>query len=344
MRMTSDGLPSVVAELVVPTGTAKADAPAGGGGDWSTRVEELHPASAWRMSVVERLQRLQAEIDQRGAPVPTAAHTAMRIAARAVELKSSPARWYSGVNIERAWRAVHLADEVLVASSPDLPSRLPAIRATVTRKLTERDPRARALAPASFDVLGDAARRDVVLVALRGTHQASHDAATAVRSLRNRIILFGLLLLVINVAVGWLTALHDHMLPLCLGTGAATICPTGAPTPTGGDVWWLQLMGMLGASIAVVVLLLRTKPSVVPYTLTPYQAVVKVLLGAILAVVGVLVLRTGLLPDVIGNQAALLVLALVLGYSQQLGTRLLDSFADQVVQRAQPSATTPTTT
>ncbi|SES44141.1 hypothetical protein [Actinokineospora terrae] len=337
--MGTEVRPSVVGELVVAAAAGRSET-VGGGGDWSTRVEELHPASAWRMSVVERLQRLQAEIDQRPADVPQAVHVAMRIAARAVELKSSPARWYSGVNIERAWRAVHLADEVLVASSPDLPSRMPAIRATVTRKLPERDPRARALAPAAFDVLGDAARRDVVLVALRGMHQASHDAATAVRSLRNRIILFGLLLLAINLAVGWLTALHDHMLPLCLGTGADAICPTGTGTPTGGDVWWLQLMGMLGASIAVVVLLLRTKPSVVPYTLTPYQAVVKVLLGAILAVVGVLILRTGLLHDLVGNQAALLIFALVLGYSQQLGTRLLDSFADQVVQRAQPSATT----
>ncbi|GAA2971942.1 hypothetical protein [Actinokineospora diospyrosa] len=308
--------------------------------DWSVPVEDRHPASAWRMSVVERLQRLQAEIDQRDGGVPTAVHTAMRIAARAVLLKSSLPRWYSGVNLERAWRAVHLADEVLVASSPDLVGRMPAIRATVSRKLPGKDPRLKALEPAVFDGLSAAAQREVVLTALRGAHQSSHDAATAVRSLRNRIILFGLLLLAINIAVGWLTAHHERMLPLCLVNGANTICPTGGPNPTSGDVWWLQLMGMLGASIAVVVLLLRTKPSVVPYTLTPYQAIVKVLLGSILAVVGVLVLRAGLLHDVVTTQASLIAFALVLGYSQQVGTRLLDNFADQVVQRAQPSATT----
>ncbi|MBM7772080.1 hypothetical protein JOD54_002284 [Actinokineospora baliensis] len=308
--------------------------------DWSVPVEGRHPASAWRMSVVERLQRLQAEIDHRGGDVPRAVHTAMGIAARAVLLKSSLPRWYSGVNLERAWRAVHLADEVLVASSPDLVGRMPAIRATVARKLSAKDARVKALEPAVFDGLAASAQREVVLAALRAAHQASHDAATAVRSLRNRIILFGLLLLGINLAVGWLTAYHEHMLPLCLTSGSTTTCPTGGATPTSGDVWWLQLMGMLGASIAVVVLLLRTKPSVVPYTLTPYQALVKVLLGSILSVIGVLILRAGLLTDVVTSQAALLTFALVLGYSQQVGTRLLDTFADQVVQRAQPSATT----
>ncbi|WP_156893353.1 hypothetical protein [Actinokineospora enzanensis] len=265
----------------------------------------------------------------------------MEIAARAATARSRLRRWYSGSSIERAWRAIHLAEELLVSSAPDLPGRLPYVRGVVGRKLDEKNPHWQALDPTTFDGLDDATQRVMVLSALRAAHSVTDDAAAAVRSLRNRIILFGLLLLAVNLTIGWLTALHERMLPLCLGQGTALVCPTGGSAPSSGDVWWLQLMGVLGASIAVVVLLLRSKPSVVPYSLTPYQALVKIMLGAILAVVGVLVLRTGLLHDPIGNHAALLLFALVLGYSQEVGTRLLDNFADQVVQKAQPSAVTP---
>ncbi|GLZ43579.1 hypothetical protein [Actinokineospora sp. NBRC 105648] len=310
---------------------------AGGEPDWSLRIEKLHPSSAWRMAVVERLQQLQADLDERAGPVPRAVHTAMRAVARAAELRSTLPRWYSGVNIERTWRALHLAESVLIASSPDLAGRIPDVRASVARKLPQKDPRVQALEPAVFDAMAEPAQRALVLTALRAADDASHDAATSVRSLRNRIILFGLLLLGVNILIGWLTARHEDMLPLCIGA-AADVCPTGRAVASSGDVWWLQLMGVLGASIAVVVLLLRTKPSVVPYTLTPYQAIVKIMLGAIFAVVGVLVLRTGLLQDLVSSHASLLLFALILGYSQEVGTRLLDNIADQVVQKAQPAA------
>ncbi|PPK70110.1 hypothetical protein V5P93_001013 [Actinokineospora auranticolor] len=296
------------------------------------------------MGIAERLQRLQADIDGRGGRVPRAVYGAMAIAARAAGQRSSPARWYSGTSIERAWRAVHLAEEVLVSSAPDLNGRVSDVRARVARKLPEKDARVRALDPVSFFTMDDSGQRLAVLLGLRAVHDASHAAATAVRSLRNRIILFGLLLLAINLAIGGLTAVNERMLPLCLGEGANLVCATGATVPTSGDVWWLQLVGMLGASIAVVVLLLRTKPSVVPYTLTPYQAIVKILLGAIFAVVGVLMLRAGVFPDLVEGHAGLLLFALVLGYSQEVGTRMLDNFADQVVQRAQPSSARAATT
>ncbi|HEU5108708.1 MAG TPA: hypothetical protein VFT95_09145, partial [Micromonosporaceae bacterium] len=57
-----------------------------------------------------------------------------------------------------------------------------------------------------------------------------------------------------------------------------------------------------------------------------------------LAVAGVLIMATGLLQDVISNRPSMLVAALILGYAQQVGTRFLDSYADNVVGKAQPKA------
>jgi hypothetical protein len=69
-----------------------------------------------------------------------------------------------------------------------------------------------------------------------------------------------------------------------------------------------------------------------------YQAVIKVVLGASLAVIGVLVLGAGLGEGLIGlrNQAAVLVAAVVFGYTQQLGTRLLDNYADKLLDDVRP--------
>ena len=63
--------------------------------------------------------------------------------------------------------------------------------------------------------------------------------------------------------------------------------------------------------IANIVLLIRRRPSLTPYVMIGYQAVIKVVLGASLAVIGVLVLGAGLGEGLIGprNQAAVLVAA-----------------------------------
>jgi hypothetical protein len=93
----------------------------------------------------------------------------------------------------------------------------------------------------------------------------------------------------------------------------------------------------------VVMLLLNTAPSVVVYTLTPYQVGIKIMLGAVLAVIGVLIAGTGLLQGIVTDRPDLIVLALILGYAQQVGTRFLDSYANAVLGKAQPRAAEPAT-
>jgi hypothetical protein len=300
--------------------------------DWSDDTTKSR-FSAWRVPVAERLQWLQAELDSRDTPPPPGVLEAMRTAHRSTKAKASLASWYSGAHIERAWRALHNAEARLIASSPDLGGRLPALRERALEDLDPKDQRLKALQAVKPGNIGPD-ERAAVTEALRAAYSASDNSHTAVRSLRNRLLLFGLLMLGLNVLLGILSSVFPTLLPLCV----KDFCATGGSGPAGGDAWLVQSLGALGGAVAVVILLLRTRPSVVAYTLTPYQACIKIMLGAVMAIVGVLIAATGVLEGIVTTRPALLVLALILGYSQQVGTRFLDSYADTVVGKAQPKA------
>jgi hypothetical protein len=289
--------------------------------------------SAWRVPVGERLQWLQAEIDSREDPPPPGVLESMRIAHRSTSARSSLANWYSGADIERAWRALHHAEARLHATAPDLGGRLPALRERACEDLDPKDQRLKALVAVTPAKIGPD-ERAAVAEAMRAAYAVSDNSHTAVRSLRNRLLLFGLLMLGLNIGLGVLSSLSPNLLPLCV----KNFCAAGGTSSTAADVWLVQLLGALGGAVAVVILLLRTRPSVVAYTLTPYQACIKVMLGAVLAIAGILIAATGVLEGIVSTRPALLVLALILGYSQQVGTRFLDSYADTVVGKAQPKA------
>jgi hypothetical protein len=285
--------------------------------------------SAWRVAVGEKLRWLQAELDARDTPAPPGVPEAMATAYQSTRARSTLANWYSGANIERAWRSLHFAEARVLASSPDLAGRLPAIRERALEDLSKNDRRVKALLEVKTDNAND---RATVVEAMRAAYSASDNSHTAVRSLRNRLLLFGLLMLGLNLCLGVLSSVSPNLLPLCV----KDFCATGGAGPAGGDVWLVQLLGALGGAVAVVILLLRTRPSVVAYTLTPYQAIIKVMLGAVLAIAGVLIAATGVLQGIVTTRPALLVLALILGYAQQIGTKFLDNYADAVVGKAQP--------
>ena len=300
--------------------------------DWSDDIAKSR-FSAWRVPVAEKLQWLQSELDSRVEPAPPGVLEAMRIAHRSTKARARLGSWYSGADIERAWRNLHLAEARIMASSPDLAGRLPALRERTLEDLDKNDQRVKALQAIKPDNIG-ANERAAVAEALKGAYSVSDNSHTAVRSLRNRLLLFGLLMLGLNLGLGAIASRFPTVLPLCV----KDFCATGGSGPAGGDVWLVQVLGALGGAVAVVILLLRTRPSVVAYTLTPYQACIKIMLGAVLAIVGVLIAGTGVLQGIVTNRPALLVLALILGYSQQVGTRFLDSYADTVVGKAQPKA------
>jgi hypothetical protein len=299
----------------------------GGGNDWKVVVEA-------------RLHR--AEHAARDAAAPDAALEVVRDVLYGPNplLGRLPA-WWSGWRVERAWRALHEAEALLTADDPALAARLPNLRGQAALALSATDSRRIALdrlTPAEPPSAGD---RAVVLDAVRATLDVSDEAHAAARALRNKLFVGAAVLFGLNTLLGIVGFVRPGFLPMCVERVDAPghlACVSGGTAPSPADVWLTQVMGATGAMVSTVVLLIRRRPSLTPYVMIGYQAVIKVVLGASLAVIGVLALGAGLGVGLIGprGQAAVLVAAIVFGYTQQLGTRLLDNYADKLLDEVRP--------
>jgi hypothetical protein len=121
-------------------------------------------------------------------------------------------------------------------------------------------------------------------------------------------------------------------------SAAWDMCPSGGSAPRVTDIWLIMGMGMLGALLSSVLALSQSEPGGVHYSLSTVQGLDKVGLGALTAVVGIIVLRTLLSnhSTVLSGQPELLAAAVVFGYSQQLFTGLMDKKASGLVDAASP--------
>jgi hypothetical protein len=148
--------------------------------------------------------------------------------------------------------------------------------------------------------------------------------------------------LFVVVAVLWIVgAIHPGYFPLCWplsGSHPAMICPSGGSEPSAASVPLVLGLGGLGATLSVALNLADLKPAGVRFSLTVAQGLNKIVLGAITAVLGIIVLRTVTnAPGFLGSQPGLLTTAVVFGYSQQLFTRLIDRQASQLMNAASPA-------
>jgi hypothetical protein len=153
-----------------------------------------------------------------------------------------------------------------------------------------------------------------------------------------RGVLFGAAtaLFVVAVVLWIVGSIHPVYFPLCWpvsGSHPTMICPSGGSAPSKGDVPLVLGMGALGAAFSVALNLASLKPAGVHFSLTVAQGLNKIVLGAITAVLGIIILRTVTNePGFLATQPGLLATAVVFGYSQQvaiqpgwLGVRELES-------------------
>lgn len=306
------------------------------GRDWFGNIGRS--AQFWRIRVQLRLDDLRTEATQYDVPPPGVARAIDRVEA-ALAAPRTPVSWFSGSHIEAAWRALHRAETLLIAASNNLVGRLPAVVARVAKHLPEHDQRriaVQAIAKNPPETITDD-HRTKVRNSLGAAWEVSDDAHTSLRSLRNLLMMFGGGLVLFNLVLGYVTSRNPHLLPLCGNTGSALTCATGGTAPTGGDVWLLQGMGLLGAFLGVVIWLQRSDPKAITYTLSVSQSMIKLALGAVLPVFAVLIVATGALQDLLPNRPALLVFAAAMGYAQEAATRVLDRYVRSMEERAKPT-------
>lgn len=309
-------------------------------------------ANDWELIVESRTRRARGdlaaladvpEFRQERANAAAALDLVETVLSQPIPLWRRPAVWWTGWRVERAWRALHDAEVWLTAADPDLAAHLPALRERCAPSLPERDQRRQALEtlPPHPNERLSTAERATVVDALRAAFDASDEAHAAARALRNKLFVGAVVLIGLNTLLGIVGFDRPDFLPVCVERvdhPGVMACASGGTVPGAADVWLTQVLGATGAVIATVVSLIRRRPSLSPYILVGYQALIKVLLGAAFAVIGVLALGAGVGEGLIGlrGQPAVLVAAVVFGYAQQLGTRLLDNYADRLLDRVRP--------
>ncbi|HWL35457.1 MAG TPA: hypothetical protein VNQ77_04625 [Frankiaceae bacterium] len=276
---------------------------------------------------------------RRAASLANRVLTAAADAERYAREKQTFSRWLTGSLLEGAWANLHGAEAYLLdlAGEDHVRGQVPVVTYEVRRYLRPTDPRrvaVEARAAALRDPRIQLTREDRVLfgAALRGVHYRNAVAYMKVRSLRNTQIGFALVFAVIAVFLGVLGATEPTAISLCLhsDSGATVICPTGRAAESAGDVALVELVGLIGAAVAATRAVSGTARPSAPYSVVVGQALLKTVLGAITAVLGVWFLRAGFVPGVddVDSQAEILVYAVVFGYAQQVLTQLIDRRAE----------------
>ena len=284
-------------------------------------------------------------------------------ARRATEDHSaSPVRGASGSAMESAQGSVHAAEELLLRRAPAsyIKGRLPDIHSDVRKHLAANDPRRirlEKLCQTHPDVPMDESARENIVASMAAAHSKSRKEFARVRSFRNVLLVTALILILISVALAVLGWFRPKDLALCFYPQELNkiVCPTnespfnpangipaagdiddvvsGSALP--GDILLVEFIGLLAAAVSGAAALRRVKGTTTPFGLPEALAVMKLPMGALTAVLGLVLMRGGFVPGLsaLDSSAQIIAWAVVFGASQQLLTAIVDRQAQTVLEQ-----------
>ena len=199
--------------------------------------------------------------------------------------------------------------------------------------------------------------RGKIVTIVRGASSAALRDQLRLRSFRNilAVTIIGLIVLAIGVAIfGWF---YPTRVPLCfqpsLDNGQSVIvCPTAysnrlQPSQLPGpelnaavaqaakpwDNLTVELVGLIAAAVVATIRIRKIRGSSEAPDLPVLLALLKLPMGAIIAFLGILLVRGGFIPGLsaLDTPAQILSWALVFGFAQQLFTRLVDQQGQTVL-------------
>jgi hypothetical protein len=265
-------------------------------------------------------------------------------------------RW-RGTSVEQAYRNLHSAKIFLVdlLPPPEVAAFVPEVRARMAAVLDRNDPR-RVDAEKALQSSDPATVQVALKQAMEVSYDASDEEYVRLRSFRNIILATAATFAVFVGLILIVVASSPQAIPLCFepsvtGSNIANqsgngqiqqiqptqqVCPSGnQQTPTPGDVLIIAGLGALGGGLGALLAIRNLRGTSTPYGVTMALAVLKVPSGALIAVIGMLLLAGGFVPGLsnLDSQRQILAYALVFGYAQQLITRLADAQAQTIMNR-----------
>ncbi|MDA0160179.1 hypothetical protein OM076_07890 [Solirubrobacter ginsenosidimutans] len=288
-----------------------------------------------------------------------------------------------GASVERAWGHIDAAAEALVRAAPPefVAGQLPRVERRVERALKCDDARRihlrevarRYAAPAE----GAAAPgpvtesdREVIATALHAANCEARRKQSRVRSFRNMLLIWGVVLTITATGLGILGFLKPDLALFCFQPSGQAVCPTtvavtdkslavsGQPAAAQdpravaeqdeatrvaarkGDVLLIEAIGLAAAALAAAAAVRRIHGTSTPYGVPFAVAVVKLPSGALTAALGLLLMRANFVPGLsaLDSPAQIIGWAIIFGYAQQLFTRLVDQRAQTVLDGAGPES------
>ena len=210
--------------------------------------------------------------------------------------------------------------------------------------------------------------RETVVAALSGAYEELRREQWRLLGFRDVIFTAAAFVVVLVGMVGVISVLRPTLLPLCFAPEQSgkvvVICPTGqseqfltpgseaqpgVPTRDAADVvqetvrtvdvLFVEFIGVLGASLAAAIAIRNIRGSPDPYYIPVALAVLKLPTGALTAILGIVLIRAGLIPGIatFTSSAEIIAWALIFGYSQQIFTGVIDRQARTVVEQSYAS-------
>jgi hypothetical protein len=255
----------------------------------------------------------------------------------------------TGAPIERVASNLDAVEcDLLRLASPDyVREQMPSVLAHVRRHLRPADPR-RVNVEALAKLAANEWKPSFAETVIGAVHAASSKArreTRQVRSFRNTLWAATLILAAAAGGMALLGILEPNVMQLCFSPEKGPACPVGTRA-NAWDVPIVELLGLVAAAVAGAVSLRNVRGTTSPYSVPIALAVLKLPLGALTALLGILLMRGAFVPGLsnLDSSAQILSWAVVFGYSQQLLTQFVDKQAHVVLDNVRSGGTAPAET
>lgn len=320
-----------------------------------TRAEELSSLAAW----------VAAHPDHNGdhAGMASAIQRHLAAARETAAGQNTPRglrTWQTmkGSSFERTLGNLDAVEVDLLRLAPPslLKGALPSVEAHVNRFLPKHDPRRVAVNEvATSGAAIDEEQRSMLVAAQHAANTQRRRDLIRLRGFRNLLVGGIVIFTLLAVALAWIGYADPTAIPLCFspenGGVVKIVCPRGekpvgevspqfdsdpavADTVSTGDIWLVELVGLLAAALAAGGALRKLNSTSTPYAVPVALAALKLPTGALTAVVGLLLMRAEFVPGLsaLDSSAQILGWAVVFGISQQLVTRFADTQATGLLE------------
>jgi hypothetical protein len=280
--------------------------------------------------------------------------------------------WWSGAGIEAAYRNLHYAEASIARlyNKEEVRAETPEVVRRARVSLAEDDPNRRftvgLLGPGDSVIKICKPEELSALISLG--HEASDRNRAKLRTFRNVVLVGSIIMSVLLAVLVGLAARWPDLIPLCFtqdpppaSPTPAVACPTAAGAspaqqplpglqlgrPQAWDVFIVALLGLVGGALSVAVFIRGMYSNTTPYNVAVPLSLLKLPVGAISAIVGMILVAGDFVPgfSAIDKQAQILAYAVVFGFSQQLFTKTLDRRAENLIAdlptASKPDAATP---